>query len=67
MIDYNSQWKLINKRLSFLNTIVIVEDQRITFDRYQTATCSNRFLNFYLSHPLCHKKDIIFDTVDSIK
>ena len=58
--------KVDNKRLSFLNTIIIVEDQKITFDRYQTAICFNRFLNFYLSHPLCHKKDIMFDIVDRI-
>jgi len=47
-----------------LNTTVIVDKNKIIFDKYQKPTFSDRFLNFY-SHLLCHKRGVIY-AVDRI-
>jgi len=44
---------------NFLDTIIIVEENRIVFNRFQKSTCSGRFLNFYSHYPLCHKRGVI--------
>jgi len=54
-------------RINFLDTTIIIENQKIIFDRYQKITFSRRFLSFYLHHPLCHKLAIVYGMVDRIK
>ena len=56
----------IEDRLSFLDTMIIIDNHKIIFDRYRKVSCSGRFLNFYSHHPLSDKKDVIFDFVDKI-
>ncbi|KYQ46783.1 hypothetical protein ALC60_14208 [Trachymyrmex zeteki] len=53
-------------RLSFLGTLIIIENQKIVFDGYHKTTFSGRFLNFHSHHPLCHKKGVIIGMVDKI-
>ncbi|KYQ49768.1 hypothetical protein ALC60_11170 [Trachymyrmex zeteki] len=53
-------------RLNFLDTTIIVEKNRIIFDRFQKSTCSGRFLNFHSHHPFCHKRGVIIGAVDRI-
>jgi len=48
----------IDDKLSFL-VIMIIDNHKIIFNRYQKIICSGRFLNF-LSHYLSsHKKDVV--------
>lgn len=43
--------------LNFLDTIIIVENQKIIFDTKKPRRVSGRFLNFHSQkHLLCHKK-----------
>ena len=44
--------------MNFLNTIIILEENRIVFNRFQKS-CSGRFLNFYSNHFLCLKRGVI--------
>ena len=46
----------VNDRICFLDTTIIIDNQRIIFDTYHKATFSGRFLNFYSNHSLCHIK-----------
>ncbi|KYM97515.1 hypothetical protein ALC62_11809, partial [Cyphomyrmex costatus] len=39
-----------------IDTLLIIEDNKIIFDGYHKATFSGRFLNFNSQHPTCHKK-----------
>ncbi|KYN39596.1 hypothetical protein ALC56_06090 [Trachymyrmex septentrionalis] len=54
--------------LNFLDTIIIIENNRIMFNRFQKSTCSGRFLNFHSHYPLCHKRrrDVITCSIDRI-
>ncbi|KYN30074.1 hypothetical protein ALC57_00467 [Trachymyrmex cornetzi] len=53
-------------RLNFLDTTVIIDENRIIFDKYHKPTFSARFLNFYSHHPYCHKRSVIIGAVDKI-
>ncbi|KYN38167.1 hypothetical protein ALC56_07461, partial [Trachymyrmex septentrionalis] len=53
-------------RESFLDTTIIVEDNRIVFNRFQKPICSGRFFNFYSHHPLCHRRGVIICAIDRI-
>ncbi|KYQ59927.1 hypothetical protein ALC60_01023 [Trachymyrmex zeteki] len=55
----------IDGKLSFLDTMLIVEDQTLVFDLYHKAF-SGRFLNFNSHHPLYHKRGVIYSLVDKI-
>ncbi|KYN17117.1 hypothetical protein ALC57_10602, partial [Trachymyrmex cornetzi] len=65
-IQYRNPPPTRDGRLSFLDTMIIIENQRIIFDRYTKETFSGRFLGCYSHHPLCHKRSIIFGFVDKI-
>jgi len=45
--------------ICFLDTTIIINNQRIIFNTYHKAIFSGKFLNFYSNHPLCHKRDTI--------
>ncbi|KYN38651.1 hypothetical protein ALC56_06977, partial [Trachymyrmex septentrionalis] len=53
-------------RMCFLHTTIIVNNQRIIFDTYHKAIFSDKFLNFFSNHPLCHKRGIIISFLDKI-
>ncbi|KAG5342011.1 SETMR methyltransferase, partial [Acromyrmex heyeri] len=53
-------------KLSFLDTMLVIDDQRIIFDIYHKKTFSGRFLNFHSNHSLCHKKGTIISFIDKI-
>ncbi|KYN16764.1 hypothetical protein ALC57_10961, partial [Trachymyrmex cornetzi] len=36
------------------------------FDRYHKSSFSTRLLNFYLHHPICHERGIVFGMMDKI-
>jgi len=50
----------------FLDTTVIVDENKIIFDRYYKLTFSGRFLNFHSHHSLCHKRGVIYGAIDRI-
>ncbi|KYN39513.1 hypothetical protein ALC56_06006, partial [Trachymyrmex septentrionalis] len=41
-----------DNRLSFLDTMLIIDNHRIIFDTYYKKTFSGRFVNFHSNHPL---------------
>jgi len=53
-----------NNCINFLDVTILLEDQRIIFDRYEKPTNSRRYVNFHSRHPLTQKKSIIFGLVD---
>jgi len=56
----------IDDRLSFFDTMLLIEKQSLVFDEYCKTTFSDRFLNFNSQHPLCHKRGVIYRFVDKI-
>jgi len=61
-LKFTTEFFRNNERLKFFDIAVIVDENKIIFDKYQKTTFSSKFLNFH-SHPLCHKKRVIYDTV----
>jgi len=55
----------VNNTLNFLDTKIILDDYRIIFYLHKKPTFSGRYLNFY-SHPVSHKRGIIFGMIDKI-
>ncbi|KYQ48579.1 hypothetical protein ALC60_12372, partial [Trachymyrmex zeteki] len=55
-----------NNKLSFLDTMLIIDNQRIIFDIYHEKTFSGRFFNFHSNHPLYHKKGTTISFIDKI-
>jgi len=55
----------IDNKLNFLDTTLIIDNQRIIFDTYH-KTFSGRFLNFHSNHLLCHKRGTIISFIDKI-
>ncbi|KYN22608.1 hypothetical protein ALC57_04991, partial [Trachymyrmex cornetzi] len=53
-------------RISFLNTTIIIDNNRIIFDVFHKSTYSGRFLSFYSNHPTCHKKSTLISCIDKI-
>ncbi|KYM96032.1 hypothetical protein ALC62_03912 [Cyphomyrmex costatus] len=53
-------------KISFLDTLIIVNEDSLIFDAYRKATFSGRFLNFHSHHPLCHKRGVIYGIIDKI-
>ena len=56
----------IDDKFSFLDTMLVIDNQKIIFDIYHKKTFSGRFLNFHSNHPLCHKKGTIISFIDKI-
>ncbi|EFN70004.1 hypothetical protein EAG_04425, partial [Camponotus floridanus] len=55
-----------NRSLSFLDVLLIVQDNKIVTDWYRKPTFSGRFLNFNSHHPIAHKKGIIVSLIDKM-
>ena len=53
-------------KISFLDTMLIIEERNLIFDIYRKATFSGRFLNFHSYHPHCHKRGVIYEVVDKV-
>jgi len=53
------------KKISFLDVTFINAGGKLMFDLYRKPSCSGRYLNYY-SHPINHKKGVIFDLTDKI-
>lgn len=62
------QFTLINgyRKINFLDTTIIIENNKIKFDLYHKPTFSGRYLNFWSQHPLTHKKGLIFSLLDRV-
>jgi len=41
----------INNRINFLDVTIILDDQKISFDRYEKPTNTGRYINYYSQHP----------------
>ncbi|KYN38535.1 hypothetical protein ALC56_07089 [Trachymyrmex septentrionalis] len=47
-----------DNRLNFLNVTLIINNNKIEFDRNYKLTFSERYLNFLSHHPISHKRSI---------
>jgi len=55
-----------HKIINFLDTTIIIKNNRIIFDWYHKPTFSGRYLNYWSQHPLSQKKGTIIGLVDRI-
>ena len=53
-----------NNKISFLDILIIQNEQKISTDWYRKPTFSGRFLNFNSHHPISNKIGIICSSVD---
>jgi len=53
-----------NRSLSFLDLLLIVNNNRIIIDWFHKKSFSGRYLSFFSHHPICHKIGTIFSLVD---
>ncbi|KYN21658.1 hypothetical protein ALC57_05966, partial [Trachymyrmex cornetzi] len=53
-------------RINFLDTMIIIDNNRIMFDVFHKSTYSGRFLNFHSNHPNCHKKGTLISSIDKV-
>jgi len=53
----------INNRINFLDVTIILDDQKILFDKYEKPTNTGRYIN-YSQHPLSQKRSIVYDLTD---
>jgi len=56
----------INNRINFLDVTIILDDQKILFDRYEKPTNTGRYINYYSQHPVSQKKSIVYGLIDRI-
>jgi len=54
----------INNKINFLDVTIILNDQKIMFDRYEKPTNTGRYINYFSQHPLSQKKSIVYGLVD---
>jgi len=54
----------INNKINFLDVTIILNDQRIMFDRYEKPTNTGRYINYCSQHPLSQKKSIVYGLID---
>jgi len=54
----------VNKRINFLDVTIILDDQKIVFDRYEKPTNTGRYINYHSQHPVSQKRSIIYGLVD---
>jgi len=52
-----------NNRINFLDVTIILDDQRIIFDRYEKPSDTGRYINYHSQHSL-QKESIVFGLVD---
>jgi len=55
-----------NNGINFLDVAIVIDDQRIIFDRYEKPTSSGRYINYHSQHPVAQKKRVIFGLVDRV-
>jgi len=53
-------------RISFLDTTIIKNNNKLIFDSYHKPIYSGRYLSFFSRHPLCQKKGTIIELVDKM-
>jgi len=53
-----------NRKLSFLDLLLEVVDNKIKIDWFHKKTFSGRFLSFLSNHPICHKIGTIYNLID---
>jgi len=54
----------VNNRINFLDVAIILDEQRISFDRYEKPTNTGRYINYHSQHPLSQKRSIIYGLID---
>jgi len=54
----------INNSINFLDVTIILDDQRILFDRYEKPTNTGRYINYHSQHPVSQKRSIVYGLVD---
>jgi len=54
----------VNNRLNFLDVTVVLDEQRISFDRYEKPTNTGRYINYHSQHPLSQKRSIVYGLID---
>jgi len=54
----------VDNMINFLDVTVILNDQKILFDRYEKPTNTGRYINYYSQHPVSQKKSIIYGLID---
>lgn len=55
-----------NNRISFLDVMISIKNDRFLFDIYRKPTFSGRFFSFFSNHPLMRKKGVIISLVDKV-
>jgi len=50
--------------INFLDTTIILDDNKIKFDWYHKPTYSGRYLNYWSQHPMSQKRGTILSLVD---
>ena len=53
-----------DKKISFLDVMVINDNNKIITDWYQKSVYSGRIIHFLSSHPTYQNKNIIYNLVD---
>jgi len=46
----------INNKINFLDVTIILNNQRIMFDRYEKPTNTGRYINYCSQHPVSQKR-----------
>jgi len=54
----------VNRKLSFLDLMLEVDDGMIIVNWFQKETFSGRVLSYYSNHPKCHKMGTIYNLTD---
>jgi len=55
-----------HKTINFLDTTIMIRNNRILFDWFHKPTFSGRYLNYLSQHPFSQKKGMIIELVDKI-
>jgi len=51
-------------RINFLDTTIVIENNRLKLDWYHKPTYSSRYLNYWSQHPMSQKRGTIISLVD---
>jgi len=54
----------INNKINILDITIILDDQKILFDRYKKSTNTGRYINYHSQHPLSQKRNIVYGLID---
>ena len=53
-----------NNQINFLHLSLIIKYNKIISNWFQKPTSSNRTINYFSNHPICQKKNIVYNLVD---